>query len=223
MARMFLNSQKALLIGALLVFIIPSSGRTEVKNAAPQPLGKLVDVGGYRVHLYCIGTGSPTVVITGAGYSFDWGLVQPEVGRFTRVCTYDHSGVAWSDSGPTDTCALRVREIHLALSNSNIEGPYVLVGHSLGALVSRLYGSEFSDEVAGMVIVDHALTVVTSLTPLPSGRLYFGGSPNLPAPQDPLALQRIRLRRFLIRDFKSCLPRIMNSIYGEIRYRDMRR
>src|SRR5215470_16327676 len=48
----------------------------------PPPLGKLVDVGGYRVHLYCTGTGSPTVVIVGAGYSFDWGLVQPEVSKF---------------------------------------------------------------------------------------------------------------------------------------------
>ncbi len=54
---------------------------------APAPLGKLVDVGGYRVHLFCTGTGSPTVVIVGAGFSFNWGLVQPEVARFTQVCS----------------------------------------------------------------------------------------------------------------------------------------
>jgi pimeloyl-ACP methyl ester carboxylesterase len=121
----------------------------------PPPLGKLVDVGGYRVHLYCTGNGSPTVVITGAGYSFDWGLVQPEVAKFTRVCTYDHSGVAWSDPGPTDTCSLRVNELHTAMHNAGITGPYVLVGHSLGALVSRLFASDYPNEVAGMVIVDH--------------------------------------------------------------------
>jgi pimeloyl-ACP methyl ester carboxylesterase len=194
---MLLNWQYSLLIAALFMFLIPDSAQTQVKNSTPKPLGKLVDVGGYRVHLYCTGTGSPTVVITGAGYSFDWGLVQPEVAKFTRVCTYDHSGVAWSDPGPTDTCRLRVSEIHFALRNSKIEGPYVLVGHSLGALVSRLYGSEHPDEVAGMVIVDHASAVVSSPFHSPDGRSYFRGlssrSPTsadtLIAPTDPPVTQ----------------------------------
>jgi pimeloyl-ACP methyl ester carboxylesterase len=122
----------------------------------PPPLGKLVDVGGYRVHLYCTGTGNPTVVIVGAGFSFDWGLVQPEVAKFTQVCSYDHSGIGWSDSGPKDSCALRGSEVHAALKNAGIKGPYVLVGHSLGALVARLYAGRYPEEVAGMVFVDHA-------------------------------------------------------------------
>jgi len=121
------------------------------------PLGKLIDVGGYRVHLYCIGSGSPAVVIVGAGYSFDWVLVQPDVSKFTQVCAYDHSGIAWSDPGPTDSCSLRVSEVHSALKNAKISGPFVLVGHSLGALVARLYAAKYADDVAGMVIVDHAL------------------------------------------------------------------
>lgn len=120
------------------------------------PLGKLIDVGGYRVHLYCVGSGSPVVVIVGAGYSFDWALVQPDVSKFTQVCAYDHSGIAWSDPGPTDSCTLRVSEVHSALTNAKISGPFVLVGHSLGALVARLYAAKYPDEVAGMVIVDHA-------------------------------------------------------------------
>src|SRR5438105_14779371 len=114
---------------------------------SPAPLGKLIDVGGYRVHLYCIGAGSPAVVIVGAGYSFDWGLVQPEVAEFTQVCTYDHSGIGWSDSGPKDSCSLRVSEIHAALKNAGIKGPYVLVGHSLGGLVARVYAGRYPDEV----------------------------------------------------------------------------
>ena len=61
----------------------------------PPPLGKLVDVRGYRIHLYCSGTGGPTVVVVAAGYSFDWGLVQPEVAKFTQVCSYDHSGIGF--------------------------------------------------------------------------------------------------------------------------------
>jgi pimeloyl-ACP methyl ester carboxylesterase len=123
------------------------------------PLGKLIDVGGYRVHLYCIGSGSPAVVIVGAGYSFDWALVQPDVSKFTQVCAYDHSGIAWSDPGPTDSCSLRVSEVHSALKNAKISGPFVLVGHSLGALVARLYAAKYADDVAGMVIVDHAFMV----------------------------------------------------------------
>jgi len=126
----------------------------------PPPLGKLVDVGGYRVHLYCTGAGSPTVVIVGAGYSFDWGLVQPEVARFTQVCTYDHSGIGWSDSGPKDSCSLRVSEVHTALRNAGIKGPYVLVGHSLGGLVARVYAGQYADEVAGVVFVDHANAMI---------------------------------------------------------------
>jgi pimeloyl-ACP methyl ester carboxylesterase len=122
----------------------------------PAPLGKLIDVGGYRVHLYCKGTGSPAVVIVGAGFSFNWGLVQPEVAKFTQVCSYDHSGIGWSDAGPGDSCSLRVNEVHTALMNAGIKGPYVMVGHSLGALVARIYAGRFPEETAGMVFVDHA-------------------------------------------------------------------
>ena len=132
------------------------TGREEIRWSTPSPLGKLVDAGGYRVHLYCTGAGSPTVMIVGAGFSFDWGLVQPEIAKFTRVCTYDPAGTAWSDPGPELTCLNRVSEIHSLLKNAGNEGPYVLVGLSIGGLVARLYASQHRNEVAGMVIVDHA-------------------------------------------------------------------
>lgn len=156
---------KVLAITVFILFLLPGGG-AQTQVVTPLPLGRLVDVGGYSVHLYCVGAGSPTVVITGAGYSFDWGLVQPEVAKFTRVCAYDHSGVAWSDAEPTDTCSLRVGEIHAALRNAKVDGPYLLVGHSLGALVSRLYASKYPGDIAGMVIVDHAWTF-TSHASLP--------------------------------------------------------
>jgi pimeloyl-ACP methyl ester carboxylesterase len=152
----------------------------------PPPLGKLVDVGGYRVHLYCKGTGSPTVVIVGAGYSFDWGLVQPEVSKFTQVCSYDHSRIAWSEDGPKDSCPLRVSEVHTALRKAGINGPYVLVGHSLGGLVARLYAGRYPDEVAGMVFVDHAYysSAMSHLT-VPSDAKV---PPTSLPPQEPLIL-----------------------------------
>src|SRR5208282_2624656 len=122
-----------IVLAILSILPIVTLAQTSITaQKAPEPLGKLVDVGGYRVHLYCTGTGSPTVVIVGAGYSFDWGLVQPEVAKFTQVCSYDHSRIAWSDDGPKDSCSLRVGEVHTALRNTGINGSYVLVGHSLG-------------------------------------------------------------------------------------------
>ncbi|WP_263416163.1 alpha/beta fold hydrolase [Terriglobus albidus] len=152
---------------------------------SPPPLGRLVDVGGYRVHVYCTGKGSPAVIITGAGYSSDWGLVQPAIASFTQVCTYDHAGIAWSDhlpaGGPVDSCATRVNEVHEALKALHIHGPYVMVGQSLGALVSRYFERTYPQEVAGIVTVDHAFFIVhRSLPPGPPS--LFGPPQNAPAP-----------------------------------------
>lgn len=121
----------------------------------PAPLGHLIDVGGYRVHLSCAGMGSPTVVIAGAGFSFDWALVQPEVAKVTRTCTYDPSGTAWSDAGPDLNCLGRVEELH-SLRAASVDPPYVVAGLSVGALVARLYARQYRDEVGGVAIVDHA-------------------------------------------------------------------
>ncbi len=123
--------------------------------STPGPPGELVDVGGYRIHLNCTGSGSPTVFVIG-GFSFDWALVQPAVASFTRVCTYDASGNAWSDRGPKPTCFNRVEEVHRLLRNAKIDGPYVLAGFSTGALFARLYAKNYPDEVAAMVFIDHA-------------------------------------------------------------------
>lgn len=124
---------------------------------AQTPLGQLVDVGGYRVHIYCTGSGAPTVMILG-GFSFDWALVQPEVAKITRVCTYDASGNAWTepDPGPAPTCIGRVDEIHRLLDNAKADGPYLLAGFSTGALFARLYAKQYPNEVAAMVLIDHA-------------------------------------------------------------------
>jgi pimeloyl-ACP methyl ester carboxylesterase len=123
----------------------------------PQPLGKMVDVGGHHLHLYCVGSGSPTVVILGAGFSFDWGLVQPDVAKFTQVCTYDPAGTAWSEPNSNVSCSQRVTELHTLLQNASLKGPYILVGQSIGAVVGRLYAATYPDELAGMVILDHAI------------------------------------------------------------------
>jgi pimeloyl-ACP methyl ester carboxylesterase len=116
-----------------------------------------VDIGGYRLHLNCTGKDGPTVVlIAGAGdFSFDWELVQPGVGRFARVCSYDRAGLAWSEPGPLPRTMLQdASELHALLRAAGVRAPYVLVGHSIGGLIARVYAEQYPKEVAGMVLVD---------------------------------------------------------------------
>lgn len=125
-------------------------------RAYPPP-GQLVDVGGYRLHLVCMGTGSPTVVLDAGlgGTSLDWSLVQSEIGHTTRVCAYDRAGLGWSDSSPQPRTPGEIaRELHTLLTNAGIEGPYVLVGHSLAGKNVRMFALLYPEQVAGMVLVD---------------------------------------------------------------------
>jgi pimeloyl-ACP methyl ester carboxylesterase len=123
----------------------------------PAPPGKLVDLGGHRLHVNCTGDGSPTVVVeNGLGdFSFDWILVQSQVSRFSRICTYDRAGYAWSDPGPKPrTFAQLNLELRDALSKLGERGPFVLVGHSYGGPVVRNFAATYPNQVAGMVLVD---------------------------------------------------------------------
>jgi pimeloyl-ACP methyl ester carboxylesterase len=145
-----------LLSSLLLLLAIPAAGQPPANR--PVLLGQLVDVGGYRVHLYCTGSGRSTVMVLGAGFSFDWGLVQPEVAKFSTICTYDISGTAWSDPGPVLTCRERVDEVHRLVRAAHLEPPLVLTGLSIGGCVARLYAAKYPSEVSGIVIVDHAFS-----------------------------------------------------------------
>jgi len=125
-------------------------------SAYPAP-GALVDVGGYRLHIYCLGDGSPTVILehVGDGNSAEWALVQPEIATRTRVCAYDRAGFGWSDPGRIACDAQQAtHDLPVLLHRAGVPGPFVLVGHSYGANVARLYVAEYPDEVTGMVLVD---------------------------------------------------------------------
>jgi pimeloyl-ACP methyl ester carboxylesterase len=142
----------------------PAAGQTR-KETAPRPPGRLVDVGGYRLHLNATGKGSPAVVfLNGAGDSSAvWALVQPGVSKFARAVAYDRAGEGWSDLGPTPrTMRQEAHELHLLLAKAGIDPPYVLVGHSYGGLLARVYARDFPGEVAGVVLVDatHENTVL---------------------------------------------------------------
>ena len=130
---------------------------TRRELAATPPPGRLVDIGGYRLHLWCTGDGAPAVILdTGlGGSSAGWGFVQPEVARFTRVCSYDRAGMGYSDPGPSPRTARRIAsELAELLARSGIAGPVVLVGASIAGFDVRVFASDHPERAAGLVLVD---------------------------------------------------------------------
>src|SRR5438067_13079709 len=149
-------------LGLLVVLGLTGAIYESVAEAADMraypPPGRMIDVGGYRLHINCVGTGSPTVVIE-AGWGDSSGAwsswVQPGVARTTRVCTYDRAGMGYSEPGPLPRTAERfAEELHALLSNAGESGPYVLVGHSLGGLPVRVFVSTYAANVAGVVLIE---------------------------------------------------------------------
>jgi len=119
--------------------------------------GQRFDVGGFKMHMYCSGEGSPTVILeSGLGDAYvSWRKVQPQIAKFARVCSYDRAGLGYSDSGSQPrTSKVMAAELHALLQAAQIRPPYVLVGHSMGGYNVRLYASLYPGEVTGMVLVD---------------------------------------------------------------------
>jgi pimeloyl-ACP methyl ester carboxylesterase len=147
-----------LIVGLLLAGAIYEPFAEAADAKAYPPPGQMVDVSGYRLHINCTGTGSPTVVID-AGWG-DWSTtwaayVQPEAAKTTRICTYDRAGMGWSEAGPLPRDAVQFsKELHTLLENANIPGPYVMVGHSLGGFPVRVFTDMYPSEVAGVVLID---------------------------------------------------------------------
>ena len=152
-----------LLYPVLAVLMIAAVGggyqtvRESLDAKAYPPPGPLIDVGGHRLHLYCTGSGSPTVVLEpgGGASSSDFGWIAPAVARDTTVCVYDRAGRGWSDAvdGPQDGAHIAA-DLHTLLQRAHIPGPYVLAGHSFGGLYVQSFAAQFPDQVAGMVLLD---------------------------------------------------------------------
>lgn len=147
------------LVIACVIGCVISAGTLLSQTEPPVP-GRLIDVGGWRMHIHCTGethAEQPTVILEAGSsdFSIDWAFVQPEVAAFTRVCSYDRSGSGWSDLGPYPrTLKQTVFELHTLLEKSGISGPLVYVGHSYGGGIARIYASTYPAEVVGMVMVD---------------------------------------------------------------------
>ena len=149
-----MNHTTALVLAAA---VLSAAVAPEQDSDIGPPPGRLIDVGGRTLHFICSGAGSPTIILEAGASAFaiDWSLVQPEVARRNRVCSYDRAGSGWSQPrGEVDTPARIVRDLHAALAAAGEKPPYVLVGASMGGVYVRLYQLEYPTEVAGLVFVD---------------------------------------------------------------------
>ena len=153
-----------ILLGLVILLLIPIvigtvwhffAQRSEGREVLP--LGQLTNVDGHFIHIYCTGQGSPTVILEGGvpEWSIHWQKVQPEIVKFTRVCSYDCAGYGWSETGPNPRTAERiVSELHALLRNSGETGPFVYVAYSFWGPAALLYQRTYPDEIAGMVLIE---------------------------------------------------------------------
>jgi pimeloyl-ACP methyl ester carboxylesterase len=149
------------LIGALVLLAVIGAAyqwiATRRDLATMPPPGRLVDIGGHRLHIWCMGAGKPTVILDSGmgGGAFTWPRVQPDVARFTQVCAYDRAGLGYSDSSPAPRSSGQIaRELALLIERGGVQGPVILVGASFGGLNTRIVASEYPERVAGLVLVD---------------------------------------------------------------------
>lgn len=147
-----------LAVSLTFLFALGVLAKHRLKKKYP-PIGQMIDIGGYGLHMHIEGEGTPTVVFdSGAGgIGLAWELVRPAISKMTRVITYDRAGLGWSDPSPKPRRAdVMAEELHALLKNANIEAPFILVGHSLGGVVARQFAAKYPNEVVGLVMVDSA-------------------------------------------------------------------
>jgi pimeloyl-ACP methyl ester carboxylesterase len=112
------------------------------------------------MHLRCMGTGTPLILLEAGlgGDSSGWARVQPRLARATRVCSYDRAGYYFSDPGPAPrTADADVDDLHRLLEAASLRMPMIIVGHSLGGLLARLYAATYPTDIVGMVLLDPVL------------------------------------------------------------------
>lgn len=179
----------AKLLFTLLAFIPPADGAHFMPDPPP---GQLIDAGGHNLHIVCVGSGAPVVILDSGvgGFSLEWTAVQRLLATETRVCAYDRAGYAWSDPGPLPrTTGNLVKELHSLLHNAGLAPPYILAGHSFGGYNALYFAKRFPEEIAGLVLVDSSHPDQTERLPdLPARRnslrsstmvTFFQGQSNL--------------------------------------------
>ena len=157
-ARWVLGAELFLVVFLSIIGLIYERHSRERDAQLYRPPGKLIDIGGYRLHLSCTGSGSGPVVVIEYGHqssSVEWHQVQPEIATFARVCFYDRAGYGWSDPSPKPRVpSVMAAELNSLLHAAGEKPPYILVAHSLASYNAVMFTHKFPDEVAGLVLVD---------------------------------------------------------------------
>ncbi|MCB9455296.1 MAG: alpha/beta hydrolase [Anaerolineaceae bacterium] len=149
-----------IVLGVLVVVgVIYQTVATEQDKGKFAPRGQLYTVNGHQMHIVCMGEGTPTVILQagGAAETLFWYWVQNQLAEHTQACAFDRPGHGWSESvaGLRDGLTINA-ELHALLEEAGITGPYVMAGHSLGAMWTRIYAAQYPEEIAGIVLVDSA-------------------------------------------------------------------
>lgn len=138
-------------------FAIAVASAADIPSVLERYPGTLVSVGEHSLHLDCRGSGTPSVILESGlgGFSLEWHRVRQHVANGRRVCAYDRAGYGWSDTGPMPRTAMRsAEELHALLIAAGEQPPYLLVGHSYGGFIVRLFAERYADDVAGVVLLD---------------------------------------------------------------------
>jgi pimeloyl-ACP methyl ester carboxylesterase len=155
--RRAIGAVTAILVFILLLGATYQGVATALERREFARPGGLVSVGDHQLHIYCTGRGTPSVVLEApaAGLSAAWADVQRQLSAVTRVCSYDRAGLGWSESGdrPFDPDVVP-GELRTLLTRANVPGPFVVVGHGLGAAFARMYAARPDADAVALVLVD---------------------------------------------------------------------
>jgi len=190
----------AFTLAVLALFGAACGGHSAAKTrTVPGDPGLEYEARGNFLYLLCAGHGSPTVILeAGLGEDHrDWEPVQSEIALRTRVCSYDRLGIGFSQQAPKRATAdQKADDLHALLAAANVDGPYVLVGHSYGGMLVRVYAAAYPHDVAGLVLLDSAhpdqdRRFLAALPPRRAGeaqelrdlRRAIHSSPNAPNPE----------------------------------------
>jgi pimeloyl-ACP methyl ester carboxylesterase len=146
----------ALLVGLAALGVVYQQVGQALDRRALAPPGRMVAVDGAMLHLHCTGSGGPTVILEAGAYGFAqvWAWVQPRLSERRRVCAYDRAGLGWSDDAAEHDGAAAVARLRALLVAAGEPGPYVLVGHSLGGALIRIFAERHPDDVVALGFIE---------------------------------------------------------------------
>jgi pimeloyl-ACP methyl ester carboxylesterase len=172
---------------------------TEQDKGKYAPRGQLYSVNGHQMHMVCIGDGSPAVILQAGGLADStwWYWIQNQLASHTQVCAFDRPGFGWSEpvdgsrDGPTIDA-----ELHALLGQAGIPAPYVMAGHSLGAMWTRIYAGQYPQDIVAIIFVDSAAAPASE--PFASQSAFDEWkTPRVPLQAIPWVGYRIGLERLL--------------------------